>query len=275
MEWTRREQREQAGPRGASSLTRACRAGRDCTCRRSSASSARCSCSSLVIGVHNSDFVRSENLFNLIASNSFFGMIALAAVFLLALGEIDLSVGWNFNLSAVIAALMMTHGWNPWIGAIVGILFGGMLGLVNGLLATGLRLPVIIVTLGTYSAYHGLSLVLSGSAAVVPPDDTRQLLPVLSELRRQGADARDHLRRARDRAADRVAAIALRLPRPGHRQQPRGRAARRHPRRTHAHPRAGARRARLRARRRALGRASSAPSTPTRAATSCSPSSRP
>jgi ribose transport system permease protein len=126
----------------------------------------------IVIGTHNSDFVRSDNLFNLVASNSFFGMIALSAVFLLALGEIDLSVGWNFNLSAVIAALMMTHGWNPWIGAFVGILFGGLLGLVNGLLATGLRLPVIIVTLGTYSAYHGLSLVLSHSAAVVPPDDT-------------------------------------------------------------------------------------------------------
>ena len=126
----------------------------------------------IVIGTHNSDFVRSDNLFNLIASNSFFGMIALSAVFLLALGEIDLSVGWNFNLSAVIAALMMTHGWNPWIGAIVGILFGGLLGLVNGLLSTGLHLPVIIVTLGTYSAYHGLSLVLSHSAAVVPPDDS-------------------------------------------------------------------------------------------------------
>jgi ribose/xylose/arabinose/galactoside ABC-type transport system permease subunit len=47
----------------------------------------------VVIGTHNSDFVRSDNLFNLIASNSFFGMIALSAVFLLALGEIDLSVG--------------------------------------------------------------------------------------------------------------------------------------------------------------------------------------
>jgi ribose/xylose/arabinose/galactoside ABC-type transport system permease subunit len=70
----------------------------------------------LVIGTHNSDFVDSRNLFNLVASNSFFGMIALSAVFLLALGEIDLSVGWNFNLSAVIAALMMTTGGTPGSG---------------------------------------------------------------------------------------------------------------------------------------------------------------
>ena len=123
-----------------------------------------------LVGAHNSDFVRPSNLLNLVASNSFFGMIALSAVFLLALGEIDLSVGWNFNLSAVLAALAMTHGVDPWIGAGIGVLAGAALGLLNGLFSTGLHLPVIIVTLGTYSAFHGLSLVLSHSSAVVPPD---------------------------------------------------------------------------------------------------------
>jgi ribose transport system permease protein len=124
----------------------------------------------VVVGTHNSAFVQPQNLLNLVASNSFFGMIALASVFLLALGEIDLSVGWNFNFSAVVAALIMTHGVDPWLAAGVGILFGAFLGLVNGLLTTGLRLPVIIVTLGTYSMFHGLSLVENKSSAVVPPD---------------------------------------------------------------------------------------------------------
>ncbi len=124
----------------------------------------------VVVGTHNGAFVRPENLLDLVASNSFFGMIALATVFLLALGEIDLSVGWNFNFSAVIAALAMTHGIDPWLGALLGVLFGASLGLANGLLTTGLRLPVIIITLGTFSMFHGLSLVLSKSSAVVPPD---------------------------------------------------------------------------------------------------------
>ncbi len=124
----------------------------------------------LIIGVHNSAFIRHGNLLNLIASNSFFGIISLATVFLLALGEIDLSVGWNFNFSAVIAALAMVHGVDPWIGALLGVLFGAGLGLVNGLLSVGLALPVIIVTLGTYSMFQGLSLVVNKSSAVVPPD---------------------------------------------------------------------------------------------------------
>ena len=124
----------------------------------------------VVVGTHNSAFAQPQNLLNLVASSAFFGMIALASVFLLALGEIDLSVGWNFNFSAVLAATAMTHGVNPWFAALLGTLFGAFLGLVNGLLTTGLRLPLIIVTLGTFSMFHGLSLVLSKSSAVVPPD---------------------------------------------------------------------------------------------------------
>ena len=184
----------------------------------------------VVIGMHNSDFVRSDNLFNLIASNSFFGMIALAAVFLLALGEIDLSVGWNFNLlrrdrgaddDARLEPLDRRRSSASSSAACSAS--------STACSRPGLRLPVIIVTLGTYSAYpRALARAepLGGRRAA---GRQRHLLPVLAELRRQGADARDHLRRARDRAAGRAAANALRLPRPGDRQQPRGRAARRHP----------------------------------------------
>jgi ribose transport system permease protein len=124
----------------------------------------------LVIGVHNSAFIRHGNLLNLVASNSFFGIISLATVFLLALGEIDLSVGWNFNFSAVVAALAMVHGVDPWVAALIGLAFGGALGLFNGVLSAALGLPVIIVTLGTYSMFQGLSLVVNKSSAVVPPD---------------------------------------------------------------------------------------------------------
>src|SRR5207247_1781396 len=92
--------------------------------------------------------------------------------FLLALGEIDLSVGWNFNFSAVITAKAMIAGIDPWLAAILGILFGAGLGLTNGLLTVGLRLPSIIITLGTFSMFSGLSLVVNKSQSVVPPKST-------------------------------------------------------------------------------------------------------
>jgi ribose transport system permease protein len=91
-------------------------------------------------------------------------------VFVVAIRDIDLSVGWMFNFSAVIAAKAMVAGLDPWLGVLVGIAFGGLLGLVNGVLAIRLRIPVIIITLGTFSAFRGLSLVVNESRAVIPPD---------------------------------------------------------------------------------------------------------
>jgi ribose transport system permease protein len=124
-----------------------------------------------VIAIPHPSFVQPFNLFQIIGSSAFYGMIALAMVFLLALGEIDLSVGWNFNFSAVITAEAMIHGINPWVAALLGVLFGASLGLGNGLLVVLLRLPAIIVTLGTYSMFQGLSLVVNKSQPVVPSDE--------------------------------------------------------------------------------------------------------
>jgi ribose transport system permease protein len=123
------------------------------------------------IGLARPEFLNPINLLRLFGNTAFYGMIALAMVFLLAIREIDLSVGWMFNFSAVIAATLMVNGVDPWIAALGGVVFGGLLGLFNGMLAVGLNLPNIIVTLGTYSMFRGLSLVVNQSRAVVPPDE--------------------------------------------------------------------------------------------------------
>jgi ribose transport system permease protein len=123
-----------------------------------------------VIGLPHNAFVEPFNLFRLVSSAAFYGMIALGMVFLLAIGEIDLSVGWNFNFSAVIVAKAMVAGVDPWLAALLGVLFGAGLGLANGILAIGLRLPVIIITLGTFSMFQGLALVVNKSQSIGPPD---------------------------------------------------------------------------------------------------------
>src|SRR5438105_1914705 len=133
-----------------------------------------------VIGIPHPDFVKPYNLLQIIGSSTFSGMIACGMVFLLALGEIDLSVGWNFNFSAVITAKAMIAGINPWVAALLGILFGAGLGLVNGLLTVALRLPSIIITLGTYSMFWGLSLVVNKSQAVTVENSTTSFFNVAS-----------------------------------------------------------------------------------------------
>ena len=126
----------------------------------------------VIIGALRPNFFLPTTLFQQLSGAAFIGMLALGMVFVVAIRDIDLSVGWMFNFSAVIAAKAMVAGIDPWIAAGIGVAFGGLLGLANGLLAVWLRIPVIIITLGTFSAFRGLSLVVNESRAVVPQDKT-------------------------------------------------------------------------------------------------------
>jgi ribose transport system permease protein len=126
----------------------------------------------LFVGILRPNFLRPETLFQQLSGAAFIGMLALGMVFVVAIRDIDLSVGWMFNFAAVIGAKSIVAGLDPWLGALVAIAFGGLLGLVNGILSVKLRIPVIIITLGTLSAFRGLSLVVNESRAVVPPDKT-------------------------------------------------------------------------------------------------------
>ncbi len=123
-----------------------------------------------LIGIANPNFLTLRSLGQLFSNAALTGMLAVGMVFVIAIREIDLSVGWIFNFSAVIAGTLMVWEFDPFLAAGAGIIFGGLLGLLNGILVVGLGLPAIIITLGTLSSFRGLSLIVNNSRAVVPPD---------------------------------------------------------------------------------------------------------
>lgn len=128
----------------------------------------------VVVGVVQPRFFDVKNLLNLVANNSIVAILAMAIVFLLATGEIDLSFGYILNLAAVSSGLLMIAGL-PVIAAVAAaIVIGGLLGALNGVLAVSFRLPLIIITLGTASMFQGLSLVINRSGSVVPPQEIRE-----------------------------------------------------------------------------------------------------
>jgi ribose transport system permease protein len=81
-------------------------------------------------------------------------------------GGIDLSVGGIVSLSGLVIASLMKAGLPASIAALAGVLSGGLLGSINGFIITRLRLLPLIVTLGTYYAYNGLALALTGGAPI-------------------------------------------------------------------------------------------------------------
>ncbi len=119
-----------------------------------------------LVAIGHPRFASSQSLTNLSQQSAFFGIMAMGVVFLLAMRELDLSVGANYGFCTVVTAVMARDGINPWIAAGLGILLGVGLGAVNAVLANGFKLPVIIVSLGTFSAYQGLTEVVSKSSPV-------------------------------------------------------------------------------------------------------------
>jgi rhamnose transport system permease protein len=94
------------------------------------------------------------------------GMMALAMTLVIVAGQIDLSVASGTVLCSVVAGLAYRHGASMGVVFPVALGTGVVLGAFNGLLVGYLRLPALVVTLGTLALYRGLAQVLIGNDAV-------------------------------------------------------------------------------------------------------------
>ncbi len=126
----------------------------------------------VLIGSFHSEFLEKDVLLNTVRSAAFVAIAAYGMVYLLAMTEIDLSVGGIYALSIMLAAKWMSSI-NPWLAALLAIVVAVAMGAFNGVLANLFRIPVIIITLGTLSMYRGLVQVVSdGKPATGIPLDS-------------------------------------------------------------------------------------------------------
>ena len=105
-------------------------------------------------------FFTTNNILNIIRQTSIYGIIAVGMTFVILTGGIDLSVGSILALSGAIAAGMMKNqGSAPLVAALVAILVGAGIGLINGLLVTVGKIAPFVVTLGMVTIARGLTLI--------------------------------------------------------------------------------------------------------------------
>lgn len=111
-------------------------------------------------------FLDVDNLFDMTFHFMEKSLVALAMAFIIISGNIDLSVASNLAMSAVIMATTFQSGLNIWLAVLLGLFIGTVGGLINGLLISKVRLPALVVTLGTYAFYRGVAFVLLGDLVV-------------------------------------------------------------------------------------------------------------
>jgi rhamnose transport system substrate-binding protein len=111
------------------------------------------------------NFVSAENAFDLVRLSVEVGLLALAMTPVIVTGGIDLSVGSLMALSAVLFGKMFRDAGMPvGIAAVLTLGAGALAGLLNAALITGLRIPPLIVTLGSFSLFRGLAEGLTGGS---------------------------------------------------------------------------------------------------------------
>jgi D-xylose transport system permease protein len=123
-----------------------------------------------------SKFTGAFNFSNLILQGSAIAVFAMGLVFVLLIGEIDLSAGYTGGVcAAVVGKLMNDQGLNWTLALLGGILTGAVIGLVIGVLVSRLGVPSFVVTLAFFLAFQGILLLLTGAGGTIPYRDSHVL----------------------------------------------------------------------------------------------------
>lgn len=121
----------------------------------------------LVFSIIKPRFLNIDNIFNLLRQASINGLLALGMTFVVLTGGIDLSVGSVLGAAGIFAALMAQNQQIPWfVAVLVGLAVGFLLGSINGLVVSVLKVPAFIATLGMLTVARGVTYLASNAQPV-------------------------------------------------------------------------------------------------------------
>lgn len=115
-------------------------------------------------------FLTPTNLVLLLRQASIYGIPALGATFVILLGELDISFGSVIGAAGVAGALVLMAGGGSTEAILAAVGVGLLVGLINGLLVSVVRLPSVVATLGMLSIVVGISIVVTGGSAIHGPE---------------------------------------------------------------------------------------------------------
>jgi ribose/xylose/arabinose/galactoside ABC-type transport system permease subunit len=132
-----------------------------------------------VVGVFHPNFLAPAQLLNVVQNSVYAALIAAGMVFLIPQNEIDLSVGGNYVLTGIVAALLMQAGVNPELSAAIALVVAMAIGVLNAITSQIIGIPSLIGTLAMGWMLHGLALALSNGTQVTGMSMTDPLLELL------------------------------------------------------------------------------------------------
>ena len=125
-----------------------------------------------IFGAMSDVFLTPGNFANLLTQAAAVIVIAMGLVFVLLLGEIDLSAGYAAGVSGAVLVILITNHDLAWYLAFpISIMVGALLGFVLGSLVARIGIPSFVVTLAAFLAFQGLLLLLAGEGGTIRIED--------------------------------------------------------------------------------------------------------
>jgi len=123
----------------------------------------------IIFGVmQGKTFLSAANFANLLTQSSMVMVLAMGLVFVLLLGEIDLSAGFAAGTCAAVLGVTLTmKGWPWYLAMVAALVTGALIGLLIGVLVARLGIPSFVVTLAMFLALQGLMLLIIGEGGTI------------------------------------------------------------------------------------------------------------
>ena len=120
----------------------------------------------LVFAGLNPYFLSAQNIGGILTVAAELGLLALGAGILIIAAEIDISISAVFTMSGIIAGTLIGMGWSGIATLMVSLAFGAAAGALNALGTLVVKIPSLIVTLGSLALWSGIAIAISGGSSI-------------------------------------------------------------------------------------------------------------
>lgn len=117
--------------------------------------------------IASDNFFTASNINNILLATMINGVLSVGALYVIVTGGIDVSVGTNMTVIMVALGVFMTWwGLPAWLGIMIGMLAGVVIGAINGIMVTKMKITPFIATLGMQMVTAGLAIVVTNGTPI-------------------------------------------------------------------------------------------------------------
>jgi ribose transport system permease protein len=115
-------------------------------------------------------FLKSQNIFTVLRQAAIVSIASIGEMLVMLLGGMDVSIAALLGFSGIVGvSLMVNFGVSPVLASLVCVLVGGLIGFINGILVTKVRINSVIATLGMMTVLNGIALAYTQGKTIVGP----------------------------------------------------------------------------------------------------------